>query len=337
MAIGFLHDTLAFKGRLRIVTPFVFLLLSLLIIPSRVYAAKWFATYGAGVLSGSATSPSIKTTQPSFTSADMFKSALVQPGVTSPTLAGDTFDFLYGGILTSDSYEVREGSSDTEDAYAKNIGVINNSIPTHQRFLDAAIAAPSSCTCEDLLKNCSLVASGKIYKATLECINTAIAQLGGPPASEIRYGNDAGLVVLVQEDVALGSGMLNIDSNIKSSNIFKRLAIVTSRPIKIGTGAGNSNAATQPSYLSQEADIQALLITTYAGGDSDPSVYTVTWSARLKMEGPIISSGKVRFARDGGLYPGVLVQFNPFYITELAKLDKALDIFGSSSERWSYE
>jgi hypothetical protein len=336
MGIGFLHGTSVFKS-IRVVVSFLFLVLAAACSSSRVYAAPWFSTYGAGVLSGSLSTDSIKGIQPDFDPADMFKSTLVQPGTVSPTLIypDNNYDFSYGAILTSGDHEVfkSDGTTHTIDAYATGIGAIGSFFPLYQRLLDIAADVSSVCpgACNKILTTCNIPPG--IYKASINCINNALDSLSG-----LTYNiSSNGLVVLIEDPGA--AAVLQIKNELKSSNPSKRIAVITANPIRIQTIVGNSNVTTQAGYLLQEADIQAMLISTFAG---TPSIEVEPPGPnRLKLEGPIIAKGGVSFRRDADVgvikWPGVLVRFNPFYTAELAKLDKSLSIFGSSFVRWSYE
>ncbi|MFA5776410.1 MAG: hypothetical protein WC988_02555 [Patescibacteria group bacterium] len=328
MVTGSLQGTLVFK---------IFVLLSLLfVITDRAYAAPWFTTYGAGVLSGSSSTDSVKSVQPDFGALEVFKSTLIQPGTANPTLIppDNTYDFSYGGILSSGDYEVfkSDGTTDTIDAYAKNLGALGSALPDYQRFVDIAVDVSTVCggSCNNILTSCN-IAPG-IYKAGLNCINSALNSL---PSPNYNYSiNSSGLVVLVQNDNP-ANDFLKVNNKITSSAPDKRLALIMRNKIIIDSSVGNTNVPTQLGYLSQDADIQAMLITTF---DGDPGVEVDGGSNRIKIEGPIISKGKVSFKRDAGsAWPGVFVQFNPFYTAEFAKLDESLNIFGSSSARWSYE
>lgn len=334
MAIGFLHGTSVFTscGRFKIIVLTSITLALLLIGTKYAYAAAWFTTYGAGVLSGSLNVVSIKSTQPIFAPAEMFKSTLIQPGVVSPVTVppDDTLDFSYGGIIASGDYEVFKsgGITDTIDAYAKGLGALGDSLPDYQRFVDVAVDVPGSCTCANILKSCNL--SPVVYKAALNCINQALDAL-----SSTNYNiNSSGLVVLVQNDNPAGD-FLKVNNKITSSAPDKRLALIMRNKIIIDSSVGTL-AASQAGLISQDADIQAMLITT---STDDPSIEVQSGSTKsLKIEGPIISKGRISFKRDAGVaWPGVFVQYNPFYIAELAKLDASLNIFGPSSVRWSYE
>lgn len=331
MVTGFLHDILAFKNNRSLVILFT-LLSSLFTFVFPVYAAPWFTTYGGGVISGNSDNDIVKTTQPYFASGLVFKSALVQPGVIIPNPTMPSF--AYGGIITRGSFDVKQTNSGgttsptNKDAFAKNIGALGSALPDYQRFMDVAVDVPGSCTCANILKSCNL--SPVVYKAALNCINQALDAL-----SSTNYNiNSSGLVVLVQNDNPAGD-FLKVNNKITSSAPDKRLALIMRNKIIIDSSVGTL-AASQAGLISQDADIQAMLITT---STDDPSIEVQSGPTKsIKIEGPIISKGKVRFRRDAGsVWPGVFVQYNPFYATELAKLDASLSIFSSSSVRWSYE
>lgn len=319
MGMRFLHGTLVFS---------LFLLLSLFNIAGSVYAAPWFTTYGGGVISGNADSDSIKSTQPYFAPWAVFKSALIQPGMVTPNPTMPSF--AYGGIITSGSIT----SPTDKDAFAKNIGVLGGSLPDYQRFANKATTViPANCDHNKLLTSCNL--SPGIYKASLADINSSLNNLNTGDKKYHIGGNKDGLLVLVQDPASTGTVAINYKVQPVSSAGYKRLVLITNTKINISSTVGNTNFPTQAQYLSQNADIQAMLITT---STSDPAVEVATGANKLKIEGPIISKGKMRFRRDAGTaWPGVFVQYNPFYITELAKLDASLNIFGSSSVRWVYE
>jgi len=335
MVTGFLHGTLVFKH----IVFKIFILLSLfLTITNRAYAAPWFTTYGAGVLSGYDVSGdySVVTIQPFFAAppANVFTSTLVQPGNVSPILMSpdhNTYDFSYGGILSSGDYEVKTGVSDTIDAFAKNIGGLGDSLPDYQSFLRYAEVLPSSCditqlfTCDDLLP-------GKFYEVSSSDINLSLNTLSG--ASYNMGGASGGLFIFVVNDTPPAS-TITIQKNIPSNSTSERLVIITSGKVDIRGGVGNVNTANQALYITQDADVQVMFISTF-GGDSDISLDSS--SNPIKVEGPMIAKGKISIKKQLAVtWPPVFIQFNPFYTTELAKLDKSPNIFGPSTARWSYE
>jgi|GEM_PF-7022063 hypothetical protein len=330
MAIGFLHGTLVFSV----------VVLCAAVGSSHAYAAVWFTTYGAGVLSGQEGDASIKTVQPYFSPTDLFKSTLVQPGVVSPVPTMP--DFGYGALIARQNYDVKETSlagatSPTEDAFVKHAEGMGDALPEYQRFVDAATSTiPASCNRAKLLTACNLAPG--IYKASLANINSSLNDLNGQKYHVAP--NEGGLLILVQEDPA-STGTLAINYNVAAvpSAGSKRLVLVTNGRIAIGPNVGTAAPATQAAYLAREADIQAMLITTTT---SDPSIDVLAGSTKsVKIEGPLIAKGKVRFRRnaDAGIvkWPGVFVEFNPMYTTEFARLDSSMALFGPAAIKWTYD
>ena len=333
MAMRFLRGILASKVIASLI------LFSALFSSSSFAAVPWFATYKAGVLSGSA-GTGVVSTQPYFSAAGNFMSILVQPFFGSEgSRTPDLPDYSFGGILASGDIDIRKenasggGTSETEDAYARGFGGFIEPLVNYQQILASASELPSG-SCNSMLISNKL--DPVVYKLSLACLDDALSALTGPN----RYSLKSDGVTVLIVDGASPTDTLEIANNVIASGPDQRLMIITNTRVDILNTLGIERSALG-TYFTTAENIQAGIISVADSASWDIRVASTGGAATdkpIKLEGPIAAKGPIVFARELDIdYPPVLLVFNPIYAYYLSALDGVLPSVSSIQARWTYD
>ncbi|MBU0650021.1 hypothetical protein KJ605_02225 [Patescibacteria group bacterium] len=293
---------------------------------SRVYATRWFAVAGGGVLSGKTSSTGIQDNAiPSSGLPADFNSDVVQR-------SGSADLETFGTLISSAGQDVHQTpSGNTNDVYLKNGGqalALTLPFPPAGENLDIT---PVS-NCNNMLRGSALQPMGssapfRIYTTTVSCLNIAISQV--VPATGYNL-NGSGLVVLfVSRD---GSNTININRNlISSAGDDERLLVITNANVRVQSTVGGA-----PATLTFDSPAHVQMGFLALG-----TVNVDNGGLAVILEGPLMGNGDVTLWRNiASSYPGVFVKYNPLYTAFLAQaFDDAFKVGGLHQTKytWRYE
>lgn len=302
-----------------------------------VFAAKWFATYGGGALSGNTSSVGIKD--------DGIPSSTSLPTDFNPNIVqhvGSENMTKYGSLISSGAQDVKngDGAGVTDDAFITNIGLdfTLSEIFTSTNQIKGSgyteIHVPSgSCGSLNLNSLNTVDSASKVYRTSVGCMESAINATGG----SYNLSGDGLAVIFVYVE---GDSVLNIDSKLVSSDPVspenERLIAVTEARVRLGDGV--ENVSPLPSFY-VNPDLQASIFSSYSSSDS---YYLPNASGNpFIVEGPLIADNDVSVGTDpSNSFPGFYVKYNPSYTVGISKSGvSAVHIEGilESKTTWRYD
>lgn len=343
MATRFLPDTSRFKllkpSKFMIFVFGLYLSTSVLNfwLTDKAYAAKWFATYGGGVLSGKSAGEGIVSNQiPSSGLPSQFSSDIIQR-----LGSGDRTTF--GSLISSAGQKVNSDGNPTEDAFVKNTQTV---LPapaffssTDQLNGSGYTVAPTG-TCNTLLNSGSLKtlsnsAGRMVYRVTVGCMESAINGTSG------TYNlNENGLAVIFVYDDGTDQ-ILDIDKKLVSADATspdkERILIITEAKIQLGDGVRN---ITPLPAFDVAPDLQVAAVSTASSGES---YYLSSASGNpIITEGLIFGVSNISIGTDPfNNFPGFFVKYNSSYVSELSKVgsNSQFNVKGlmQSKTTWRYD